>query len=618
MTTSQRGFLARIWFGFWGLIDGTRRALFNVIFLLLLVWLVVVLVRGDEVKPLRNNTTLVLQPAGVVVDEYSVTPFERALNQATGNEQLETRLSDLIRAVQLATDDSKITQLLIDVRQLLSIGMASSNELQQAIATFRASGKKVYALGSFMDQAQYALASSADEVWLERDGLVWLDGFASYRNYYKDGLDKLKVDINLFRVGEFKSASEPYIRNDMSAADKQARQYLLNDLWQQYLSTLAQYRGIPISVLDETVNQYSAAVQAADGRMGELAVELGLVDRVLSRPEIRAELARRGSSDDEGSFRNIGFLDYLQRRPSQSVASSRIAVVTVQGEIVSGDATPDMAGAETISRRLRQAARDDAVKAVVLRVNSPGGDAFASEVIRQEVLSVVATGKPVIVSMGDVAASGGYWIAMGADEVISNAATITGSIGIFGLFPTFQDSLASLGIYTDGVGTAPQAGSLRLDRALSEPVKAQIQALVEQGYRDFLDLVSTHRNMTVAEVDEVAQGRVWSGSQALQRNLVDAHGGLQAAVEAAARRAELSDYEVYWLRDELSAWQRWLLANSVRALVSSGLEAGLLRSASLPWLPPLLAQRLQRQLLPFLQQHRTPQVLAHCLCLSVQ
>lgn len=617
MSTSQRGFLARIWFGFWGLIDGTRRALFNVIFLVLIVLLVAALIKGDESKPLRGDTTLVLQPAGVVVDEFSITPFERVLNEATGNEQLETRLRDLIRAVELAADDSKITQLVIDVRQLLSIGMASRNELLQAITAFRASGKKVFALGSFMDQSQYALASSADELWLERGGLVWLDGFSSYRNYYKDGLDKLKVDINLFRVGEFKSASEPYIRNDMSAADKQARQYLLNDLWQQYLATLAQHRGIPISVLDETVNNYSAAVQAADGEMDQLAIDLGLVDRVLSRPEMRAELARTGSSDGEGGFRNIGFLDYLQRKQALQQSQNRIAVVVVQGEIVSGDAPPDMAGSETVSKRLRQAARDSSVKAVVLRVNSPGGDAFASEVIRQEVLNVVATGKPVIVSMGDVAASGGYWIAMGADEVISNAATITGSIGIFGLFPTFQDSLASLGIYTDGVGTAPQAGSLRLDRALSEPVKQQVQALVEQGYRDFLQLVSTHRNMSMAEVDAVAQGRVWSGSQALQRNLVDAHGGLDAAVEAAARRAELSDYEVFWQQEELSAWQRWLLGNSVHLLASAGIDRELMQADRLPLLPAALEQQIRQQLRPFLRQQRSPQVLAHCLCLSV-
>jgi protease-4 len=277
-----------------------------------------------------------------------------------------------------------------------------------------------------------------------------------------------------------------------------------------------------------------------------------------------------------------------------------------------------MAGSETISKRLRKSARDDSVKAVVLRINSPGGDAFASEVIRQEVISLAATGKPVIVSMGDVAASGGYWIAMGADEVISNSATITGSIGIFGLFPTFQDSLASLGIYTDGVGTAPQAGSLRADRALSEPVKAEIEALVEQGYRDFLQLVSEHRNMSIEEVDAVAQGRVWSGSQALQRNLVDAHGGLQAAVDAASRRAELSDYEVFWQQDELSAWQRWLLGSSVQMLTSAGLDSDLLRAGKLPMLPPALEQQVRQQLLPFLRQQRNPQLLAHCLCLSLQ
>ncbi len=617
MTTSKHGFLARIWFGFWALIDGIRRALFNVIFLLLLVLLVLALFKDDGLSPLRSDTTLVLQPVGMVVEEYTLTPFERALNDATGEEQPETRLRDLIRAIKMAAEDSKISQMLIDVRQLVSIGMASRGELQQAISAFRASGKRVYALGSFMDQSQYALASSADEIWLERDGLIWLDGFASYRNYYKDGLDKLKVDINLFRVGEFKSASEPYVRNNMSPADKQARQYLLDDLWQQYLATLAQNRGMPISVLDEMVNHYSAEVVAARGDMAQLALDLGLVDRLLTRPEARAELAASGSSDGEGSFRRIGFLDYLQRRKLQQPQPDKIAVVVVQGEIVSGDAPPSMAGAENISRRLRAVGADENVKAVVVRINSPGGDAFAAEVIRQEVSSLVASGRPVIVSMGDVAASGGYWIAMGADELISNAATITGSIGIYGLFPTFQNSLASLGIYTDGVGTTPQAGSLRADRALSEPVKAQIQALIEQGYRDFLQLVSTHRNMSVAETDAVAQGRVWTGNQALERNLVDTHGGLEAAIEAAARRAELSDYEVLWQQDELNAWQRWLLGNTVRVLARVGIDSSLWQAARLPRLPVALERQVRQQLQPFLQQQTRPQLLAHCLCVSL-
>ncbi len=615
----QRGFLARIWFGFWDSINWVRRAVFNLLFLALVYFVLVLLFAGDGLEPIRNKTTLVLQPQGFVVEQYTGSPFERAYNELTGNNRPETRQRDLIRAVELAKDDQQITQMLIDVRQLWSVGQANLQELQVAINDFKTTGKPVYALGAFMDQDRYFLASLADEVWLEPDGLVWLDGFALYRNYYQEGLDKLAVDINLFRVGEYKSAVEPYVRNDMSPADKEAKRYLLDGLWQQYLETVAQNRGLPVDVLERSINAYAEQIQSHQGDTSQVAMDMGLVDALKTRPEVRAELARFGTSDGSDSFRQINFMNYLQHHPNSGSTKGKIGIVLAEGEIVTGHAEPGLAGSSSISALLRKAATDDDIKAVVLRVDSPGGDAFASEIIRQEVMNLKEAGKPVLVSMGNLAASGGYWISMGADEVWSNEATITGSIGIFGIVPTFQDSLAKLGIYTDGVGTTDVAGAFRPDRALSDEAKQIIQSIIEDGYRDFLELVAEYRDMSTTAVDGVAQGRVWSGQQALDRDLVDQLGGLQSVIKAAAIRADLDDdYQVEWVEQNMSAWESLIVGWSARLLSTLDVDPNtLLKRSQLP-LPQQLETRLRQQLEPLLRQYERPGILAHCLCLSPQ
>ncbi len=616
---TQRGFLARIWFGFWDSINWVRRMVFNLLFLALVYFTLSFLFWGDWIEPLRSNTTLVLQPQGFVVEQYTGTPFERALDDLSDNDRPETRLRDMLQAIELAKDDHKITQMLIDVRQLWSVGMASLQELQIAINDFKTSGKPVYALGSYMDQDRYYLASLADEVWLEPEGLVWLDGFASYRNYYSEGLDKLAVDINLFRVGEYKSAMEPYIRNDMSPADREAKRYLLDGLWQQYLDSVAQNRGLPVDVLERSINAYPELIQNQQGNTGAVAIEMGLVDALKTRPEIRAELAQLGVADGHGSFRQIHFRDYLYHQSSNDSSRGKIGIVLAEGEIVSGSAGPGMTGSASISALLRKAATDNEIKAVVLRIDSPGGDAFASEIIRQEMLALKEAGKPVLVSMGNLAASGGYWIAMGADEVWSNPATITGSIGIFGIVPTFQDSLAKLGVHTDGVGTTELSGGFRADRALSDSAKQVVQSIIEDGYQDFITLVAENREMTIQAVDNVAQGRVWSGQQALERNLVDQSGGLQAVINAAAIRADLGDdYQVEWVEQGMSTWESWIVGWSAKLLSNLEIDPEMLLSRSQLPLPHQLETRLRQQLEPLLRQYEGPGILAHCLCLSPQ
>lgn len=613
----QRGFLARIWFGFWDGLTWFRRAIFNLLFLALVVFVLALYFGVDGVEPIKSKTTLVLQPQGFVVEQYTGTAFERTFNDLTDNSQPETRLRDMLHAIEVARDDKQIAQLLIDVRQLWSIGFANLQELQVAITDFKSSGKPVYALGAFMEQNQYYLASLADEIWLEPGGLVWLDGFSAYRNYYKEGLDQLAVDVNLFRVGQFKSAAEPYIRSDMSAEDKQARLYLLDGLWAQYLENVAQNRGLPVDVLERSINRYAQQMQTQQGDAAQVAIDMGLVDDIKTRPEVRARLAQQGARDGSDSFRQIHFLNYVRRNASSSSSKANIGIVVAEGEIVSGSAEPGMTGSANLSALLRHAATDNTIKAVVLRIDSPGGDAFASEVIRQEMVNLKEAGKPVLVSMGNVAASGGYWIAMGADEVWSNSGTVTGSIGIFGIIPTFQNSLAKLGVYTDGVGTTELAGGLRVDRELPDSIKELIQSLIENGYDDFISLVAEHREMSAENVNEVAQGRVWSGQQALERNLIDQQGGLQAVIEAAAIRADLgSDYQVKWIEPTVSGWEALVTGWSARLLASLNVDPQKLIPRSQWQLPKQLEDQLQQQLAPLLRHYQRPGILAHCLCVE--
>ena len=622
--TTERSFLATLWFGFWGVIDGFRKIVLNLAFLMIFFLVLVFFISGDKPSPIENKTTLLLQPVGVVVEQYTGTVLGRALSEATGNQEYETRLRDLVVALKLAKTDSNITQVLIDVRQLWGIGLASLEELELALDDFKASGKPVYAIGSFMDQKQYHLASNADELFIEDDGVLWLEGLASYRNYYSEGLDKLAVDINLFRVGTYKSAMEPYIRSDMSADAKRANRFLLNGLWQDYLDSIARHRGLPVAILDESIEQYPNLLENNHGDAAATALQAGLVDAVLTRPELRTRLTQSdtGSSNSEGDLRHIHHSSYLERKFDEN-KGGKIAVLVAEGEIVGGSTEPGMIGAASLSNQLRRISRDDSIKAVVLRINSPGGDATASEVIRQEVLALQQTGKPVIVSMGDVAASGGYWIAMGADEIWASESTITGSIGIFGMLPTFQNALAKLGVYTDGVGTSDRAGGLRVDRPLHPETASILQNMTENGYRRFVDLVSEYRQMSIDEVDAIAQGRVWTGQQALGHNLVDQLGGIDAAVAAAARYADLGDnYYTEYVTEELGAWETLVVGMTAKAVASLDLESTALNKLSqanhpvLSSLPQSLQRSIGHALAPLSRNYERPSILVHCLCTS--
>ena len=576
MTDQQRSGIARFFIGIWRLVDGTRKLVLNLLFLLIIGLIVLAVIDSGESLVLQPETALVLDPQGNIVEEFSGSPLDQAIMQATEQMDMETRLRDLVEAVRRARDDDRIVRLVINPSALWYVGMASLLELEAAIADFKTSGKPVVAIADNLMQQQYYLAAMADEIWLNPQGMVWLDGFSSYRNYYADAMDKLEVEVNLFRVGEYKSAMEPWVRNDMSQEDRDASLYWLGGLWQQYLEGVSRQRGIPLVDLSEAVNNFADRLEAADGDFARLALELGWVDRLVSRPEASQELASIGATaKGSDGFRQVRFDHYLDLTELQQDRSSKnaVAVVVLEGEIARGHQPPGAAGAETITQRLRKVAENSQVKAVVLRLNSPGGEVFASELIRREVQALRESGRTVVVSMGDVAASGAYWIAMAAEEVWATPATITGSIGVFGLLPTFSQPLEKMGIHADGVGTTPLAGKLRLDMPLDEDLRRIFQRSTEQTYADFVQLVSDARSMSTEEVNRVARGQVWSGIQARDRGLVDQAGSLQQAIDSAARIAGLgSDYRVSYSEVEMTAFESFILDITGSAMVRLGLN----------------------------------------------
>jgi len=622
--TQSRNIVFRIVSGFWRGLTALRMAVFNLIFLAILVGVVIAMLGDDDEDGLESGTTLILNPKGVVVEQSNLTPVDEVLNEALGETETQTELRDLVAALEHAKDDDKISQVLISTDGFVGMGAGMMLEVSEAVAAFKRSDKRIIAYGANMSASQYFLASLADEVWLDPEGAVLLQGYGRYRQYFADALDKLDVDVNLFRVGEYKSAMEPYILNEQSSEDREAALFYLSDLWQRYIEMVAQNRGMTVDVLDDIAMNLAEYVDQAEGDLAQMALDRGLVDRLIARPQMRSEMIQLGEPDDNDSYLNIGMNKYLSRVRNDLMdmqdSEDKVGIIVAEGPITEGDQPVGVIGSESTSRLIRQAAQDDDIKAVVLRINSGGGSAFASEVIRKELMALKAAGKPVVVSMSNVAASGGYWIAMGADEVWAYPSTITGSIGIFGFFPTFQDTLANVGVYTDGVGTTPYADALRPDRAVSDEVSSMLQNIIEFGYEEFIGLVGEHRNMTRDGVDAVAQGRVWTGQQAQERGLVDQLGTLQRAVASAARQAGLGDeFSVSYVEPKLSQFEQFIVQWSAKAMRAAGLDTVMSTVGSNPltqWLPQTFQWRLIQELNRIHQATEAGRrgVMAHCLC----
>ncbi len=546
-------------------VDGVRRVAVNLFFVAIMVVMVVVVVVSESGPDIESPSALVIAPAGRLVEELSGDPMSRALAQLQGGGEAETLLKDVLDAVELAAVDERIQVLHLDLRQFEGAGLSKLQEVRAAIKEFQTTGKKVVASADVYGQGAYYLAAGVDEVYVHRMGLVLIEGFGVFPTYYKDGLDRLGVDVNVFKVGEYKSAVEPFLRNDMSPEAEEANRDWVGDLWQGWLGDVAADRGMRPAQLEEVVLGFGERLRAAGGDGAKAALAAGLVDRVVSRDELRDRLVELvGEDEDTHLPQQVAMAAYLEEegedRFGRDASGPAVAVVVARGDILDGSQPPGAIGGDSTSLLVRQARHDEDVKAVVLRVDSGGGSAFASELIRRELELTRAAGKPVVVSMGSVAASGGYWVAMASDRVFASATTITGSIGIFGIIPTFQRPMETyLGMRVDGFGTTPLAGALRLDRALPPEVGAMVQAIIERGYEEFLSTVGSGRSMSRDEVDAVARGRVWSGQDALELGLVDELGDLDRAVAAAATLASLEEgYAVRWVEREVELKDRIL------------------------------------------------------------
>lgn len=625
----RRGPIASLVIGVWNTINFTRRLVLNLLFLLLLPVLALLLLAalfGGRLTPLESRTTLVFAPEGRLVEQYTCDALSRSLAHATHSRDCqEVRLRDVLSALHAARTDKRIERVVVNVQDMEPSGFASLREVGAALAAVRAAGKQVVAYGDSFSQGQYLLAAQANEIYLDpmSSGGVMLDGLASYRQFFHTALqDKLGVDVHLFKVGTFKSAAEPYILDAASPASKEADLYWMGDIWQRMLADIGKARSIDPALLSNYANTLPDAVSAAHGDLAQLALQQKLVTGLKTREEVDTLLTQRGVADDnaDGGYRQVPLDAYLQHINSalpQADNRPQVAVVVAEGEIAGGKLPAGKVGGESTSALLRQARDDDDVKAVVLRVNSPGGEVFASEQIRREVAALKTAGKPVVVSMGDVAASGGYWISMNADRIYADPSTITGSIGIFGLFPTLDRSLDKLGVHTDGVATAKYAGAFDLTRSLDPGVATTVQAVIEKGYRDFTGRVANARGKSVEQIDSIAQGRVWSGAQAKDRGLVDAFGSLGDAVADAASRAKLGKPD---------AWQTRYIEDSTTPL--SQLLGGMLQSrAGIALLQHsgsaelLLARHVQEQpVFRFMQDalakpgNQRVKALAYCFC----
>ena len=562
----RRGFGA-----FWRALDATRRAVINLIFLLIVI-AILIAIFGGGAKPLAEKTTLVLDLQGPLVEETPGGVREAVLANVSGEVKKSVQLRDVLAVLDTAAKDQNIGSMVILLDELQGGGLASLREVAAGVERFRATGKKVTAWGSSYNQRQYLVAAKADEVFLHPMVGVMLEGFGRYRNSCRDALDKVGVTVNLLKVGTYKSAAEPYIANGPSEAAADADRYLNSGLWTTYTTDVEKSRKLPAGAIMQTIDNLPAMMTAAGGDIAKLSLNGKLVDGLKTRDELRQFMMARGAKNPEGTnFRQVNYTDYLARLRPVHIGDA-VGVVIASGEIGDGVAPPGAIGGLSTSRLIRQAREDKSIKAVVLRVDSPGGSAFGSELIRRELELTRAAGKPVVVSMGNVAASGGYWISTSADEVIADAATITGSIGVFAILPTADKVVEKLGIHTAGSPTTWLADAGNPLRPLDPRFAQVIQGSINHVYGDFLNLAAKARKTTPEKINEVAQGRVWTGLQAKERNLVDRIGSYGDALASAAKRAKLgADYRVTYMEQETSNVDRLIGMFGSKAMASLGL-----------------------------------------------
>ncbi|MEZ9166364.1 signal peptide peptidase SppA [Vibrio cyclitrophicus] len=589
-------FIGMIFKGIWKLITFVRLALVNLFFLLSIAIIYFVYFHSDTTQPtVPQQSALVLNLSGPIFEQSRyINPMDSVTGSLLGKDlPKENVLFDIVKTIRYAKDDDNVTGIVLALRELPETNLTKLRYIAKALNEFKATGKPIYAVGDFYNQSQYYLASYADKVFLSPDGGVLLKGYSAYSLYYKSLLEKLDVNTHVFRVGTYKSAIEPFIRDDMSDAAKESASRWLSQLWGAYVDDVSNNRQIDAKTLNPSMDSFLKDLESVDGDIAKLAEKLGLVDELATRQQVRLELADVFGSDGQDSYNALGYYEYRTTMlPDLTSESHDVAVIVASGAIMDGKQPRGTVGGDTTAALLRQARNDDQVKAVVLRVDSPGGSAFASEVIRNEIEAIKQAGKPVVVSMSSLAASGGYWISMGADKILAQPTTLTGSIGIFSVITTFEKGLNDIGVYTDGVGTSPFSG-LGITTGLSDGAKDAFQMGIENGYRRFISLVGENRGIEVDAVDKIAQGRVWTGQDAMQKGLVDEIGDFDDAIAAAASLADLETYNIYWVEEPLSATEQFIQEFMNQVQMSIGLDIQSMIPSSLRPVTQQLAQDSQ-------------------------
>ncbi|HBD4977753.1 TPA: signal peptide peptidase SppA, partial [Escherichia coli] len=557
----------------WRLLNFVREMVLNLFFIFLVlvgvgIWMQV---SGGDSKETASRGALLLDISGVIVDKpdssQRFSKLSRQLLGASSDRLQENSLFDIVNTIRQAKDDRNITGIVMDLKNFAGGDQPSMQYIGKALKEFRDSGKPVYAVGENYSQGQYYLASFANKIWLSPQGVVDLHGFATNGLYYKSLLDKLKVSTHVFRVGTYKSAVEPFIRDDMSPAAREADSRWIGELWQNYLNTVAANRQIPAQQVFPGAQGLLEGLTKTGGDTAKYALENKLVDALASSAEIEKALTKEfGWSKTDKNYRAISYYDYALKTPADTGDS--IGVVFANGAIMDGEETQGNVGGDTTAAQIRDARLDPKVKAIVLRVNSPGGSVTASEVIRAELAAARAAGKPVVVSMGGMAASGGYWISTPANYIVANPSTLTGSIGIFGVITTVENSLDSIGVHTDGVSTSPLA-DVSITRALPPEAQQMMQLSIENGYKRFITLVADARHSTPEQIDKIAQGHVWTGQDAKANGLVDSLGDFDDAVAKAAELAKVKQWHLEYYVDEPTFFDKVMdnMSGSVRAML---------------------------------------------------
>ena len=600
----------------WKAVDGLRKFLHLV--LMLFIFMIFLGALSSTAPLIPGKSALLIRPVGSLVEELEGDPYDRAMAELLGESIPQTLVQDVVDALHYASDDDRIKGVVLELGSLQGSGLSQLERVGNAVDSFRASGKPIVAVADFYNHAAYYIASRADEIYMHPDGAVLLSGFGVYRNYYRSAIDKLKIDWNVFRVGTHKSAVEPYLRDDMSDESRESMARLVDRLWSAYQSDVVRSRGLEPDALDALLDNFVAELDSVNGDLAELALKFKLVDELLPHDEFNERVMEFAGADpdDDGEYRSTSSGDYLSAMrltEAEGVADDNVAVIVAAGEIMNGKQPPGTIGGDSTAELLRRARLDDSVRAVVLRVDSPGGSAFASEVILDEIERLREGDKPVVASMSSVAASGGYWISMAADRIVASDVTITGSIGIYGMLPTFQRSLSALGIHTDGVGTSIWSGQFRPDREMSEEAKAVFQLVINRGYDDFISKVAQYRGLDKSVVDTIAQGQVWTGAEALDNGLVDSIGGLDEAVTIAAGLAGLDegDYGRKYIHKELTPTEQ-LALEFLGSVAGLGIDAG--RFIDRETTLERFARSIESALKPLATFNDPKGIYSHCLC----